>query len=65
MFWASKETSKKLEKVLCVVDRLFMKQLIIVLMKNFFDGAPSMKSLNGVCGVFLWRMVGVETIILF
>ena len=25
----------------------------------------SMKSLNGVCGVFLWRMVGVETIILF
>lgn len=42
-----------------------MTALIIVLMQNFFDGALSMKSLNGVCGVFLWRMVEAETTILF
>ena len=32
--------------------------------KNFFDGALSMKNLNGVCGVFLWRMVEAEITIL-
>lgn len=48
----------------CFTENIIIA-LIIVLMQNFFDGALSMKSSNGVCGVFLWRMAEVEITILF
>ena len=50
--WNDREIRDYLEGIAPIVP-------IIVLMQNFLDDAPSTKSLNGVCGVFLWRMVGV------
>ena len=44
--WNDREIRDYLEGIAPIVP-------IIVLMQNFLDDAPSTKSLNGVCGVFL------------